>query len=367
MNISFRHPWRQVLVHLSLLGSVCIPAGAMAAGADEQELRVRGQQHLELRNFIGSVRVGEASGAEYVIRVRANRPGIVAEPRDGGRRVVVRWPQDIDTVHSPLAPELGNWIVKAKASYDGHRYQLKHGPADYTAEVTVWVPRGARLAVQQQLGPIEATAVRAGLRLETANGGVRVERSRGGLVAVSGASDISVRGHEGEVKADTGSGNILLETVIGRQAADTGSGSVRVRDGVGELLADTGSGDVLVERHAGDVKADTGSGSVRVTDLRGVRRLDADTGSGEVTVQGDLGAVEVLDIDTGSGSVSLESSTVPSLTLEVDTGSGEVSARGAARVEHAGDRRTVVIGAGVHRGRIDTGSGDIRVVVAAQP
>ena len=334
------------------------------AGAAEQELRISGREHVALRTFVGSVQVAEAPGAEYIIRVQTTRPGIVAESRHEGREVVVRWPKDVDTIHTPLAPDLGGWFVKAKAGYDGQRYQLRRGEADYTADVTVLVPRGTRLVVEQQLGPVKVTAVRAGLRLETGLGGITVERSRGGLVAETGASDITVRGHDGEVKAETGAGEVLFEDNAGNQSAESGSGDVKVRGGQGQLVAETGSGDVRVEGFAGDVSADTGSGSVTMSGLSRTRRVDADTGSGDVSLQGDLAALEALSIDTGSGSVAVVSDTVPSLRLKVDTGSGDISVGGQARFEGADDHREVVIGTGVHRGDIGTGSGDIRVTVA---
>ena len=337
--------------------------GALPAQAAEQELRVSGREQVALRTFIGSVQLAEAPGTEYIIRVQASRPGIVAEARREGREVVVRWPKNVDVIHSPAAPDMDAWFLKPKARYDGHSYQLRHGDADYAAALTVLVPRGARLVVEQQFGSITAVGVRAGLRLETGSGDITVERSRGGLVAETGAADVTVRGHDGDIKADTGSGQVRLEGNSGSQVADTGSGEIRVKGGQGKLVADTGSGDVLVEDFSGDVVADTGSGSVRLGGLRATRRVEADTGSGDVTVRGELGALENLSIETGSGSVVVDSTAAPSLRLKVSTGSGDISVGGAARLERSGDDGEVILGAGASRGSIGTGSGDIRVTV----
>lgn len=344
-----------------LVGLVAAFALPSVAAATPQELVVSGQSHLELRTFIGSVQVGEAPGRDYVVRVVGTHPGIVAEVRQGGRLVVVRWPKDVAAVHSPQAPEIGGWWFKGKADYDGHRYAIQRGDADLAATVTVLVPRGARLAVSQQFGPLQAQAVRAGMRLQTMNGDVAVEGSRGGLVADTGAGSVRVQGHDGEIKADTGSGEVVFDHNTGKQVADTGSGSVRVVGGSGTLEADTGSGEVVVENFSGDIAADTGSGSVRASGLKAVRSLRADTGSGEVNVEGDLGALETLRIDTGSGSAKVVSTTVPSLRLKVSTGSGGISASGAARLEGDEDHGVVVSGAGTHSGSIDTGSGEISV------
>lgn len=351
-------PVRAMAALGTLAGLLALPA--MAATAP-QELLVSGQSHVELRNFIGSVQVGEAPDKDYVVRVVGSTDGIAPEVRDGGRLVVVRWPAEVKTVHAPEAPNIGGWWFKGKVDYDGHRYAIERGAADYSAQVTVLVPRGARLAVTQQFGQLRAQAVRAGLRLQTSGGDVAVVGSRGGLVVDTGAGAVRVQGHEGDVTADTGSGEVVFDGNSGKQVADTGSGSVRVVGGSGSLKADTGSGEVVVADFSGDIVADTGSGSVRTTGLKNTRSLDASTGSGEVTVEGDLMALEKLRIDTGSGSASVVSTTVPSLRLRVSTGSGGISTSGAARLEGDEDHRVVVGGAGTHDGTIETGSGSIAV------
>ena len=358
-----------MLAHSSLVRTLapCLMVGAlvvlpaMAAESTPQEVLVSGQSHVEVRNFIGTVKVGEAPGRDYVVRVEGTRAGITPEVRDGGKLVVVRWPADVDTVHSPQAPEIGGWWFKGKVDYDGHRYSIKRGEADVAANVTVLVPRGARLVVSQQYGRLQADAVRAGLRLQSVSGEVFVAGSRGGLVVDTGSGAVRVQGHDGEVKADTGSGEVVFDHNTGHQVADTGSGSVRVVGGSGSLSADTGSGDVMVQDFNGDVVADTGSGSVHATGLKGVRSLRADTGSGDVHVEGDLVGLESLTIDTGSGSAKVVSASVPSLRLRASTGSGGISATGAARLEGDEDHRVIVGGAGGHSGSIETGSGEIAV------
>jgi hypothetical protein len=348
------------VLSVALLGTAMLPFAATAA-TTPQELVVSGQSQVELRNFIGSVQIGEAPGRDYVVRVVGSQVGIAPEIRDGGRLVVVRWPAAVATVHSPLAPRIGGWWFKGKVDYDGRRYAIQRGPQDVYADVTVLVPRGARLVVTQQFGQIQANAVRAGLRLETMSGEIVVAGSRGGLAVETGSGRVRVQGHDGEIKAETGSGEVVLDHNIGRQVADTGSGEVRVLGGSGSLKAETGSGEVFVDGFAGDVSAETGSGAVRATGLKAVRSLKAETGSGEVQLEGELSGLEALNIDTGIGSVSVASTGVPSLRLRVDTGSGDISASGAARLEGDEDHRVVVGGAGTHTGTIDTGSGSITV------
>gem|GEM_PF-6905663 len=348
------------VLSVALLGTAMLPFAATAA-TTPQELVVSGQSQVELRNFIGSVQIGEAPGRDYVVRVVGSQVGIAPEIRDGGRLVVVRWPAAVATVHSPLAPRIGGWWFKGKVDYDGRRYAIQRGPQDVYADVTVLVPRGTRLVVTQQFGQLQANAVRAGLRLETMSGEIVVAGSRGGLAVETGSGRIRVQGHEGEVKAETGSGEVVLDHNTGRQVADTGSGEVRVLGGSGSLTAETGSGDVVVQDFSGDIDAETGSGAIRATGLKDVHSLQAETGTGEVQLEGELSGLETLNIDTGSGSVSVVSTGVPSLRLSADTGSGDIAASGAARLEGDEDHRVVVGGAGTHSGTIDTGSGSISV------
>jgi len=94
------------------------------------------------------------------------------------------------------------------------------------------------------------------------------------------------------------------------------------------------------------------------------RTLRADTGSGDVRIEGDLSAVRRLDIDTGSGDVSLRLTGTPSVRLAISTGSGDIDLDlDAARVTRArrGDYVAELAG-GAGDGKIDTGSGDVRIV-----
>lgn len=236
-------------------------------------------------------------------------------------------------------------------------------------DLKVRVPGSTKLSVNNRLGPIEARGVEADLSLDTGRGSIATRDGRGSLSADTGSGAVAVANHEGDVNADTGSGDVSIVDCRCRIEADTGSGEVRVLRGRGSVEADTGSGNVEVKDFAGSVNADTGSGAVTLKGLSEVRRLEADTGSGGVTVEGDLSGLEHLDVDTGSGGVSVAASAWPDMRITLSVGSGgiEVDVPGAD-VRRDGRRDAeVALGAGTHRGRIDTGSGGIRLRQAAAP
>ena len=115
------------------------------------------------------------------------------------------------------------------------------------------------------------------------------------------------------------------------------------------------------------IAADTGSGTVRASGVSNVADLELDTGSGDVAVDGDLSALRRLHVDTGSGGVRLRSTAMPSIEIAIDTGSGsvDVDAPGAMVKELSSGDWTVRLGDGGGSGVIDTGSGSVAIIVAA--
>ena len=146
-------------------------------------------------------------------------------------------------------------------------------------------------------------------------------------------------------------------------AVDTGSGSIDVRDVRGPLEADTGSGSIAIENVEGALETDTGSGSQT---LEGVEEsLTAETGSGSIAAEFDSLADDT-SLETGSGSVSLTLPAEADATIEISTGSGTATVRGSGvdRVETNDDVATTV-GDGTHAVEIETGSGDVDVIVGS--
>jgi lia operon protein LiaG len=159
---------------------------------------------------------------------------------------------------------------------------------------------------------------------------------------------------------------------------------VHVTDAEGDLDFDTGSGDVTVARLKGTkLRIDAGSGEFTGSDIN-VRDLDLDLGSGGARLSNvraggiklDSGSGNVdLDlrsdvddvlIDSGSGDVTIHIPDALGAELDIDTGSGGVDSEIPITLTHRSkDHLTGRIGDGRGRIRIDSGSGEVRLVRAA--
>ena len=368
---------------LALLAT-CLPAMAATATLTRAwQYKTDATAGLAIRNLIGDIRVERGTDAGFHITATATiEAGTQGEAdtlahaidyrtRDigAGSRFDVAFPKEqFPKIYYARGP--GGWWSAMYVEYLGHRIRLTGDPDEapkVRVDLLIRAPAGAKLDVSNVFGESVAQGYSGELRLDGSSGALRSMGGEGRLLLDNGSGDVEVTGHNGRVSADTGSGSVTINDCSCEIDADTGSGSVVVRGGSGVLRADTGSGKVSVEGFSGAIAADTGSGSVRARGVSNVTELDVDTGSGGVSVDGDLTAMKRLHVDTGSGSVRLESAGAPSMEIVIDTGSGHVNvnAPGATVKESKDGSWTVKLHDGSGSGIIDTGSGGVDIVVAA--
>lgn len=338
---------------------------------------------LEVRNLIGDIRIERGSDPGFHVTARATiEAGSQAEAdrlaraieyrtRDvgaGSRFDVVFPKEEFPKIYHSGGP--GHWWGAMYVEHVGERIRLT-GDRDEApgvrVDLVIRAPAGAKLGVHNIFGDSVAHGYAGELRLDGTSGLLRSAGGEGRLELDGGSSPVEVSGHRGRVSADTGSGSISIQDCDCEIDADTGSGNVEVQGGAGVLRADTGSGRVTVEGFSGAIAADTGSGTVRAQGVSNVTDLNVDTGSGSVSIEGDLSAMRRLRVDTGSGSVRLRSTAAPSLEVTIDTGSGkvDVDAPGATVRQSGSGVWTVRLQDGAGSGVIDTGSGSVDVIVAA--
>jgi hypothetical protein len=200
---------------------------------------------------------------------------------EGGRRLVVRSPQQMPLRIVPLA-------------------------------VTVHAPAGSRLAARTGTGDVVVTGRAGWTALRTGTGRVR-------------AGDV-----DGDLDVQSGSGDVTIGTTRGRSRVRTGTGTITVDAAGGPLDVKAGSGDVLLGRLDGDLDARTGSGDLRVTDVVS-GRCDVTTGSGDLTIGVHEGVWAEVDLSSGSGTArsDLSVNSMPpggstAVHLRGRTGSGDV-------------------------------------------
>jgi DUF4097 and DUF4098 domain-containing protein YvlB len=195
-----------------------------------------------------------------------------------------------------------------------------------------------------------------------------------------GVGSVNVSNVNGNISVDAAA-DVTTENTKGSLSLDTGSGSAKITNADGDLTIDSGSGEVTISKVKGSIlKLDSGSGDIRA-DAITVDKADLDSGSGEVTISG-LGArtilldsgsgdvdialtgdVDRLDIDSGSGSVTLRIPSTLGAELDIDAGSGGVKSELQIQVTHyESDRLVGKIGDGKGSIRIESGSGEVRLV-----
>jgi hypothetical protein len=147
---------------------------------------------------------------------------------------------------------------------NGENAQLISGFADGffgfgdsgTIELTVEVPEGMHLDIDDSSGAVVISGTRGNVTVDDSSGSMTI--SDVGAVDIEDSSgSVEISGATGDVVVDDGSGSKTIETV---------AGSVRVGDGSGSIQIDGVEGDVVVE--------ESGSGGVTVDNVRGTVTTD---------------------------------------------------------------------------------------------
>lgn len=321
---------------------------------------------LAVANLIGSIDVERGSGSrfevEVTVRGRDASPDALRFERREGSRAAFEVVFPVDRERRYVYPELGRgrtnfrlrdredrgWLrelIDAVASPE-IRVTGSGSGLELWADLTVRVPPGATLVLQNGVGKVFAQDLDGDLRFDLIAGEFDGESLRGRLFVSTGSGDVTLADVEADVEVDTGSGGVKVARIFGPKVSiDTGSGRVVMEEvDTRDLVVDTGSGSVRAERVRADgARVDTGSGSVVLAlDHMGDGRFDIDTGSGSITLLVPERASAEVEADTGSGGIQVDLASIQTLHRERD----EMRFR---------------MGSGGARVRLDTGSGTIRV------
>jgi DUF4097 and DUF4098 domain-containing protein YvlB len=116
-------------------------------------------------------------------------------------------------------------------------------PGKASVDLTVRVPRGLALAVDDGSGGMTIEKIKGDVFIDDGSGSMTISDIEGNLKIVDGSGDIEVRNVTGDVKIDDGSGSLEVIHVEGGVTVDDGSGSIRVEDVARDLILEsTGSG-----------------------------------------------------------------------------------------------------------------------------
>ena len=349
------------LVSRALSGALLIPA-LTAVGAQTPERHTLSGNDIAIYNIAGVMRVEGGSGSEVSVSVTrqgsdAAKLRIEQGPIRGRETLRVIYPESRVVYRESDR----NWggrtrlYVRDDGTFggdsgdhggDGRRVEIvsRGDGMDASADLTVTVPRGKRVALHLAAGEVSVTNVEGDILVDVHMANLTTRGTKGVLDLDTGSGRVQVTDADGEVNLDTGSGSVTLTKIRGsRLRLDTGSGRVRGSDiTVTDLDVDTGSGDVeLSAVRSQDIVLDSGSGSVELELADDVRSLRVDSGSGDVTIGIPTNLGAEITAETGSGGIEFD---IP------------VEVRKRERDYISGK-----IGDGQGRIIIDTGSGEVRL------
>ena len=254
---------RDMILGAALMGLVALPAWSQqttgAPGPFDWTGQLAGGGQVHLFDVRGDIRVTAATGEKIVVhgelrRGARHRRDIVFDVVSSGANVTIcaRWTDQPTCTSHGIRDEDDN----------------EHGESQ-SADFTVQLPRGLRLA------------------LETGNGAIDVSGTGTDVSASSGNGQVRVAGASGAVNANSGNGEVTVNGAGGPVKANTGNGTVHAYTSVGPVTATTGNGDI----------------DVRMQTLTAPRAMDFSTGNGSVTVTVPAAFAAILDADTGHGRI----------------------------------------------------------------
>lgn len=299
-----RQPFpRTFLMTVGLLGALAAPVAADRVIEETLELAADGE--LEVEILSGSV----------VVR--------------GWDRAEVR-----------VTGTLGDDVVDLDVGGDGRRVWIEldddhlHRRQDLDADLEIWLPGTARLAVDTVSADIDVSDVAGELELASVSG------------------DVTVSGSPATLEAETVSGDVRLDA----------SGS---RSGTAATV-ETVSGEVQLRGIGRTVEASAVSGRIEVYAVGQLHEADLETVSGSIGLEAALAPDASVDITSHSGSVTLRLPADTSASFDVTTFNGSVdNALGppAQRVGRFGPGMALEfsIGDGAGQVNVETFSGSVDI------
>ena len=337
--------------------AVAIAAFPASARSQQTEQRTIQGERVAIHNLVGTIRAEAATGSGVQVEIVRGGPDaselrVHESTRDGTRILSIAYPGD-----RIIYPEIGRgsmtmMSVSREGIFgrdDGDRRRVRIVSSgegtEAWADLRVRVPRGQTISLHLGAGEVSVANVDGNLMIDVAAADITTDNTSGVLMLDAGSGRATVRNARGQLALDLGSGPVSLEGVDASSVlVDAGSGSITATGLTArELNLDTGSGNVRLARVSAEtVHLDSGSGSVDVELSTALRSLSIDAGSGNITVRVPESIGATIEAETGSGGIDVE------LPFQV---------RRMSR-----DRVSGTIGNGQAQVRIDSGSGQIRII-----
>ena len=239
---------------LVLVGAV-LPASAAPNGSSP-----RGSRDRRIEKTV------PAEGRSVSIDTSAS--DIVVEPMDGDNvRFVVEleywssndsWMQAIEEEFDVEVRETGSEIVFRPSAMpeSGRRGVLGKifgsGEVFYSAQITLQVPRGTEISIDNRYGDVTVGAIGGPLKVNNSSGAVTASNIRDFGEIENSYGDVEVTDVEGDLEVVASSGKIRIEQVTGDVEVSSRYGEVVIAGVGGELDIESSSSKLDVERIGGN-------------------------------------------------------------------------------------------------------------------
>jgi DUF4097 and DUF4098 domain-containing protein YvlB len=149
---------------------------------------------------------------------------------------------------------------------DNHSFFNRHA----LINLTVRIPQGMNLNVEDGSGEIEIRDVSGSVRIDDGSGDIDLANITGDVDVSDGSGGLIIKDINGNLEVDDGSGEIEINGVQGDLYVDDGSGSMRISKITGSVVVSDGSGSIDINGVDQDVTIrESGSGGLSVHDVKG--------------------------------------------------------------------------------------------------
>jgi hypothetical protein len=233
---------------------------------------------------VGAVTLQGVAGQQVSIVVTADREDLA---------------ERVDFRFEPGAGEL-KMVAEQKDKGFMKWFRQVHGHVNIAIEV----PRATAVDLRTAGGPIDLSALDAGVKANSSGGSVKITDVRGDVALSSSGGGVEARSVHGAVRLDSSGGSVRGEGIDGSVYAETSGGSLTLATVSGDVTASSSGGGVHIQGVGGRVKAGSSGGPVDVVFAAGNSKggeIDSSGGGVAATVDPAVG----LDVDAASSGGSV--------------------------------------------------------------
>lgn len=152
----------------------------------------------------------------------------------------------------------------------GKSHSINWGNNSPKIDLTVKVPSGLNLKIDDGSGSITINNVKNISKLDDGSGSINISEIQGNVNIEDGSGSLTLVDVGGNVVINDGSGSITVEKVVGYLKVEDGSGSMDITDVGGLVTIDDGSGNInLKNLRNGLTIIEEGSGGLEMSDIEG--------------------------------------------------------------------------------------------------